>query len=113
MRCRRGWGAFGRQRMAFKPKRAGGRERIYSRALPPNAFITAAMDLAVMRATERHRKLVAHFAPECRRLREAQMVWIGGPATANQARLLHHMPNMIAVTNATRFGEDKHTLIDL
>ena len=40
-------------------------------------------------------------------------MWIGGPATAYQARLLNHMPDMIAVTNTTRFGEDKHTLVYL
>jgi hypothetical protein len=41
------------------------------------------MDLAVVHATERHRELVAHLASERTRLREAQMVWIGGPATAD------------------------------
>ena len=69
------------------------------------------MELAVVRATERHRELIADLAAERARLREAQMVWIGGPATADQARLLHHMPDMIAVANATRFGEDKHTVV--
>jgi len=68
------------------------------------------MDLTVVRPTERHRELVADLATECTGLREAQMVWIGGPATAHQARLLDHMPDMIAVTYATRFGEDKNTV---
>jgi hypothetical protein len=36
--------------MGFKPERAGGRKRIYSGVPPPRSFITAAMDLAVMRA---------------------------------------------------------------
>jgi hypothetical protein len=74
--------------MRFKPKRAGSRKWIYSSFLPPRPFITAAMELAMMRATERHCELIAHFATERTRLREAQMVWIGGPATADQARLL-------------------------
>ena len=69
------------------------------------------MDLTVVRPTERHRELVADFATECTGLREAQMVWIGGPATADRARLLHHMPDMIAVANATRFAEYKHTVV--
>jgi hypothetical protein len=41
------------------------------------------------------------------------MMRIGRPPTANQARLLHHMTDMVAVTNAARFGEDQQTLIDL
>jgi hypothetical protein len=102
-----------RQRMGFKPQRAGSRKRIYSGISPPRSFVTAAMDLTVVRATERHRELVTDLATERTRLREAQMVWIGGPATAYQARLLNHVPDMIAVTNTTRFGEDKHTLVYL
>ena len=69
--------------MGFKPERAGGREWIYSRLPPPQSFVTAAMDLTVVRATERHRKLVTHLATKRTRLRESQMVWIGGAATAD------------------------------
>ncbi len=71
------------------------------------------MDLAVVRATERHRELVAHLATERTRLREAQMMRIGWPATANKTGLFDHVPDMIAVTNTTRFGEGKHALFDL
>ena len=71
-----------RQGMGLKPKCAGSRKRVYSRLSPPQSFIAAAMDLTVMRATERHRKLVTHLATERTRLREPQMVWIGRPATA-------------------------------
>jgi hypothetical protein len=58
------------------------------------------MQLAMMSPAERHREFVADLATECTRLREAQMVWIGRPPAADQARLLNHMPDMIAVTNA-------------
>jgi hypothetical protein len=71
-----------RQRMGLKPKCAGSRKRIYSGLPPPQSFIAAVMDLTVMRATERHREFIAHFATERPRLREPQMVWIGRPATA-------------------------------
>src|SRR5262249_508318 len=93
----------------FKPKDASSRDRIHSSFWAPRPFISAGMELTMMRATERHSELVAHFATERTSLREAQMVWIGGPATADQARLLSHMPDMITVTDATRFGEAKHT----
>jgi hypothetical protein len=57
--------------MCFKPERAGSRERIYSGVPPPRSFVTAAMDLTMVRATERHREFVTHFATERTRLREA------------------------------------------
>ena len=71
------------------------------------------MQLAMMSPAERHREFIADLATECARLRKAQMVWIGRPPAADQARLLNHMPDMIAVPNAARFGEDKHTPIYL
>jgi hypothetical protein len=71
------------------------------------------MNLSVMRATKRHRKFITDLATERTPLRKTQMVRIRRPPTAHQARLLHHMPNMVAVTNATWFGKDKQTLIDV
>jgi hypothetical protein len=99
--------------MGFKPERAGSCKRIYSRLLPPQSFIAATMDLPVVRATERHREFVAHFATERTRLREAQVMGIRWPPTTEKTGLLDHVPDMIAVTNSTRFGEDKHTLVSL
>ena len=71
------------------------------------------MELAMMSPAERHREFIADLATECTRLREAEMVWVGRPPAADQARLLNHMPDMIAVTNAARFREDKRGLIYL
>ena len=62
--------------MPFEPERAGGRKRIYSRVPPPQSFITAAMNLSVVSATERHRKFAAYLATERTPLRKAQMVRI-------------------------------------
>ena len=53
------------------------------------------MELAMMSPAERHREFVADLAAERRGLGEAQMVWIGGPATADQARLLNHKSEAI------------------
>ena len=66
-----------------------------------------------MRTAERHGKLIAHLAPESPRLREAQMMRIRRPPTANQTRLLHNVSDMIAVSNATRFRECEDALINL
>jgi len=56
--------------MGFQPERSGGRKRIHSCLSPPQFFVPAAMDLTVVRATERHSKFVTHLAPERTRLRE-------------------------------------------
>ncbi len=102
-----------RLRMRREPQRASGAGRIEPHFLPPPAFITMTMQLAMMSSAQGDRELVADLAAERTRLRKAQMVWIGRPPAADQARLLNHMPDMIAVTNAARFGEDKHTLVYL
>jgi hypothetical protein len=99
--------------MSFKPQRAGGCKRIYSVVLPPRSFITVAMNLTVMGAAERHRELIAHFTAKGTILCEPQAMRIRGPSTANQARLFHDVPDMLAITNATRLGEYQHTFVNL
>ena len=71
------------------------------------------MNLTVMRPAQRHRELIAHLATERTRLHKTQMMRIRRTPTANQAGLLDDVPDMIAVTNATRFGEFKDALVDL
>ena len=67
----------------------------------------------MVRAAQRYRKFVADLAIERTRLREAQMMSIGWPATTNNTGLLNNVPHMIAVTDTTRFGEGKNALIDI
>src|SRR5262249_122847 len=50
----------------FKPKDASRRTWIDTGGLPPDCFIAAAMDFAMMSSTQRNRKLVADLAAECR-----------------------------------------------
>ena len=102
-----------RQGMGLKPKCAGSRKRVYSRVPPPESFVTAAMDLAVVRATKRHRELVTHLATERTRLREPQMMRIRRPATANKTGLFDHVPDMVPITNTARFRERENAFIDL
>src|ERR1043165_9170653 len=99
--------------MRGEPQRARGAGRIEPAFLPPPSFITVTMQLAMMSPAERDGEFVADLATECTKLRESQMVGIARLPTADQARLLDHMPDMIAVTHAARFGEDKHTLVYL
>src|SRR6516165_10228029 len=99
--------------MSFKPQRAGGCQRIYAGVLPPRSFIAAAMHLTVMRAAEWHRELIAHLTAEGTTLCEPQVMRIRGLSTTNQALLFHDVPDMLAITNATRLGEYQYTLVNL
>ena len=71
------------------------------------------MNFAMVSPAQRHRELIAYPATERTRLRKTQMMRIRWAPTANQAGLFDDMTDMVAVTNATRFGEFKDALIDL
>jgi hypothetical protein len=59
-------------------------------------------------------KIAAKLHPRERTgLHKTQMMRIRRTPTANQAGLFDDMPDMVAVTNATRFGEFKDALVDL
>ena len=88
-----------RLRVCREPQRACGARRIEPEFLPPSSFITVTVELAMMSPAERDRELVADLAPECTRLREAQMVWIGRPAAADQARLLGYRLDVVSVAD--------------
>jgi 7-keto-8-aminopelargonate synthetase-like enzyme len=62
--------------MGLKPQRVRRRQRIYSGFAPPHLLIAAAMDLAMMRAAQRHRELIAHLAAERARLHEAEVMGV-------------------------------------
>ena len=58
----------------------------------------------MMAAAERHCEFVAHLAAKRAVLRKAQVMRIGGHATANQTWLFGDEPYMLAIANAARFG---------
>ena len=70
------------------------------------------MDLAVMSTAERHGELVADFAAERSALRKAQVMGVGGFATADQTSLLRHKAHMVAIADAPRLGMRKNRFID-
>ena len=96
---------IGCQWMGFEPKLAGGDGWVDPGSAPPSDLITMTMKLAVMSPTQRHGELVAHFAPECPALCKAQVMGIRRLATANQARLLGHISDVIAVPNPARLRQ--------
>ena len=98
--------------MRLQPECAGGGKWIYFGFTPPRFFIAAAMNLTMMRATERYRELVADLAAECTRLRQPQMVRIRRTPAAKETRLPHDVTHVLPVTNAALFGECQHGLVD-
>ena len=103
---------IGRKRTRFEPQRARRNGRIYSYLPPPSGFIAKAMHLAMMSSTQRDSEFIADLAAESPGLRKAQMMRVTGLATANQARLLGHMADMIAVADPARLGKEQRALID-
>ncbi len=63
-------------------------------------------------AAQRHGELIAHFSPKRAVLREAQMMGIGRPAAADQARMFNHVLDVVFIAKAARFGMDQLALID-
>jgi hypothetical protein len=69
--------------MAFQPQSTRGNDRIDTHPIPPNSFIATAVDLAMMAATQRNRKLIANFAAKRLWLRKPQMMSVCRAATAD------------------------------
>jgi hypothetical protein len=60
------------------------------------------MDLTVMAPTERHGELIADLPPERSTLSETQMMGIRGLPTANEAWLLCHISDVVAISDPAR-----------
>jgi hypothetical protein len=96
----------------FSPELAGDLERIDSSISPPCSLVACAMNRAVMPAAERYHKLVAHLAAERARLRESEMMRVGGFAGADQAGLRGDEPQMLPVAITFWLGEREDALVD-
>jgi hypothetical protein len=79
------------QWVRFQPKSSRGRKRIDCTLLPPRAFLSAAMNLTVMRPAQRHREFIAYLATECTGLHKTQMMRIRRTPTSNQAGFFDDM----------------------
>ena len=60
----------------LRPQARGDEVRVDTEPAPPCGFITAAVNLPMVSAAERHRKLLAHFAIERPRLRQPKIMRI-------------------------------------
>ena len=73
-----------------EPLRRG--QRIDLELLPPCAFVTALVKLAMMKPAEGDGEFVTHFAPECPLLSKPKVMRIRRAATARQTGLGGHKP---------------------
>ena len=70
------------------------------------------MNFAVMTAAERNYEFIADLAAECPALGEPEMMRIRRPPAADETRMLGDGSDMIAVTQAARFGHRQGALIN-
>jgi hypothetical protein len=87
-------------------------EGIDARRLPPALLIADPVKRAVMAAAQWHGEFVADLAAQRPRLGEAQVVWIGRRAAADQTRLPGDKPQVLLVAVALGLGEREHALVD-
>ena len=97
--------------MRFQPQRAGGEGRINFTSLPPRRLIGAAVGLTMMSSAQRYGELVTDFAAERPALGEAKMMGIGRPATADQARLLRHISDVVSIADPARLRKSQLALV--
>ena len=79
---------------------------------PPRGLIAATVHVAMVAAAERDGELVADLSAQRAALGEAQVMGVTGLPAADQAGLLCDEPEVIAVTNTPRFGEEECGLVD-
>ena len=66
----------------------------------------------MMPAAHRDGELIADLAPKCTALREAQVMGIAGLAATDQAGLMSHMPDVLAIPHPARLRERQGALVD-
>ena len=80
--------------MAFEPEFSRELGRLDAGSRPPIDFLAGPVQLPMMAAAEGDRELVADLEAEPAGLRETQMVGVAGLASADEAALLGHEPQM-------------------
>lgn len=74
-------------RMRSFPKLPGDTEGVNFQLIPPSNFVSGLVQLPVMAAAERYRKLIAHLEAKSAWLREAEVMRIAGVPSADDAGL--------------------------
>ena len=79
--------------------------------LPPCAFITGAMNLAVVDPAERDHEFITHLPAQRSWLHEAEVVRIRMLSPTNEARLLSNKSQMLFVAMASRLRNRSNALV--
>jgi hypothetical protein len=86
----------------LRPQRRSEGEGVDTDLVPPFGFITAPVDLAMVNPAERHRKFVAHPAPERRILGKPEVVRVSRLAATDQTWLAANEFHMSFVAQPAR-----------
>jgi hypothetical protein len=70
------------------------------------------MNLAMVSPAKRDRKFITRLTARRSALHKAQVMDIRGSATANQARLLGYISNVLPVANPTQLRQRQDALVD-
>ena len=73
--------------------------------LPPNKFVAASVQLAMMKPAKRHGEFVAYFAPERALLRKPKMMRIRRAAPASQTGLSAYELQMVPIAQSKLFAK--------
>lgn len=98
--------------MSLQPKRTSYGAWINADILPPGRLVTAAVDLAMVPATQWDGELIADLAAQRAALGKTQVMGIARRTAADHARLLSDESDVLTIANTPRFGESKHGLVD-
>ena len=79
---------------------------------PPGLLIAMAVQVLMVRVAERDCELIADLAAERPVLRKAEVMRIRRLATANEASLRSHKPQVLAVPDAARLRQCRGSLIN-
>src|SRR5207237_10045863 len=93
------------------PQLASGVGRVEADGLPPQRFVARAVEVAVVRAAERDRELIADLAAKGALLGEAQMMRVGRFAAAHEAGLTGHALEVRLVAGAARIAARRRALM--
>ena len=81
-----------RVELGLLPEALRGLQRINIEVLPPYAFVTAAMDLAMVTSAQRNGIFIAHLSTHGALFREFEVMCVRWLTTAGETRLGGHKP---------------------
>ena len=99
--------------MRLIPTAQGSGEWIDQRSLlHHSASSPSRWGLEMVPAARRNGELIADLPPKRPALREAKVVGVAGLAVTDQARLLSHLPDVLAMPHPARLREQQGALVD-